>query len=120
MNANDNADDICTAFNGYKIMWLYAMFDLPVQTKQQRRHAALFRKNLIKDGFSMFQYSVYIRHCASGENAEVHRKRVQRILPDEGSVTILSVTDKQFGNMMTFYGKKTKPAPPAPAQLELF
>ncbi len=120
MKKRDASDDIYEAFNGYKIMWLYAMFDLPVVTKKQRRYAALFRKNLIKDGFSMFQYSVYIRHCASGENAEVHRKRVQAALPDEGSVTILTVTDKQFGSMLTFYGKKTKPAPPAPAQLELF
>ncbi len=101
-------------------MWLYAMFDLPVETKRQRKEAALFRKNLVKDGFSMFQYSVYIRHCASGENAEVHRKRVKGFLPDEGSVTILTVTDKQFGSMLTFYGKKAKVVPPAPVQLELF
>lgn len=49
------------ALNRYKYMWIYVMFDLPTNTKQQRKNASLFRKMLIKDGFSMLQYSVYIR-----------------------------------------------------------
>ena len=61
-------DAIC----GYKIMWLYVMFDLPVDTKAQRKRAALFRKNLLKDGFGMHQFSVYTRHCASYGSADVH------------------------------------------------
>ena len=58
-----------TAFNGYALMWLYVMFDLPVETKAQRREATRFRKDLLKDGFTMHQFSVYIRHCASNEAA---------------------------------------------------
>src|SRR5690554_7679418 len=56
--------------NGYRIMWLFVFFDLPTDTKKNRRNAGLFRKNLIKDGFTMMQYSVYMRHCASSESAE--------------------------------------------------
>lgn len=51
--------------NAYHIMWLFVFFDLPVSTKKEMKAAALFRKNLEKDGFSMMQFSVYIRHCAS-------------------------------------------------------
>ena len=47
--------------NAYHIMWLFVMFDLPVLTKKERKDAALFRKNLEKDGFTMHQFSVYIR-----------------------------------------------------------
>ena len=36
-----------------------------------------FRNKLQKDGFTMFQFSIYIRHCASSENADVHIKRVK-------------------------------------------
>lgn len=108
------------AFNGYKIMWLCVMFDLPVLTARQRKAAASFRKDLLKDGFTMFQYSVYIRHCASKENAEVHIARVKAIIPEEGTVSVLGVMDKQYENMKTFYGAKTKKAPPKPMQLELF
>jgi len=48
--------------NAYRVMWLFVFFDLPVVTAVERRQAILFRKNLDKDGFSMMQYSVYIRH----------------------------------------------------------
>ncbi len=109
-----------TALNGYAIMWLYVMFDLPVETKRQRQRATTFRKELLRDGFVMHQYSVYLRHCASNEAAAVHIRRVKLILPEEGYVSILKVTDKQFGETVHFVGRKSKPPPPTPVQLELF
>ena len=66
--------------NAYHIMWLFVFFDLPVTTKKEIKAATLFRKNLEKDGFSMMQFSVYIRHCASRESLEVHIKRIKSIL----------------------------------------
>lgn len=108
------------ALSAYRIMWLYVMFDLPVETKRQRKMATQFRKNLMKDGFGMHQFSVYIRHCASGEAATVHIERVKNLVPEEGSVSILKVTDKQFGDTIHFVGKKSKPPPRAPQQLEFF
>lgn len=108
------------ALNRYKYMWIYVMFDLPTNTKQQRRNAALFRKMLVKDGFSMLQYSVYIRHCASFANSEVHIKRVKNAVPAEGVVSVLRITDRQFGDTCTFVGKKVTAPPSPPAQLELF
>ena len=101
-------------------MWLYVMFDLPVETKRQRKIAARFRKDLLKDGFGMHQFSVYVRHCASNEAATVHITRVKNMVPDEGLVSILKVTDKQFGDTIRFVGKKRKPPPPTPVQLEFF
>jgi len=109
-----------TVLNGYAIMWLYVMFDLPVETRLQRKVAARFRKELIKDGFAMHQFSVYIRHCASNEAASVHINRVKTLVPDEGLVSVLKVTDKQFGDTIQFVGRKRKPPPPAPVQLEFF
>ena len=82
--------------------------------------AAGFRRDLIKDGFQMMQFSVYIRHCASGENALVHIARVEAMVPPEGIVTVLKVTDRQFSDTQTFVGEKTVPPPSAPIQLELF
>ena len=54
-------------FSEYRIMWVLVFFDLPTDTKKDRKAHALFRKNLQKDGFTMFQFSIYIRHCASME-----------------------------------------------------
>ena len=95
-------------------------FDLPTETKKERRDASTFRKELVRNGFSMFQFSVYLRHCASSENMEVHRQRVKKLLPPKGHVGILSVTDKQFGRMDTYFNAKEKPELDTPAQLELF
>lgn len=75
---------------------------------------------MLKDGFSMFQFSAYLRHCASRENADVHVKRVQGNLPPKGHVGILTITDKQFGMMKIYYGPDEKDKPPIPQQLELF
>lgn len=106
--------------NEYRIMWVMVFFDLPVETKKDRKNYATFRKTMLKDGFTMFQFSTYLRHCASRENAEVHVKRVQGNLPPKGHVGILTITDKQFGMMKIYYGPDEKEKPPIPQQLELF
>ncbi|MDH5528143.1 MAG: CRISPR-associated endonuclease Cas2 [Nitrospirota bacterium] len=101
-------------------MWVFALFDLPTDTKRARFHYTRFRKALMKDGFTMMQYSVYIRHCASDENAQVHIQRAKQALPPEGEVRLIQITDKQFGRMQVFYGKTRTPTESAPAQIELF
>jgi CRISPR-associated protein Cas2 len=108
------------ARESYRIMWLFCFFDLPVVTKKERKYATTFRKDLLKDGFSMMQYSVYIRHCASRENLEVHVKRIQKATPPTGSVSLLAVTDKQFGKIVNIIGAKAEPTPETPKQLEMF
>ena len=107
-------------FSEYRIMWILVFFDLPTETKKEKKAYSDFRKFLIKDGFTMFQFSIYVRHCASMENAEVHIKRVRTMLPKLGKVGILCITDKQFANIQLYYGEKIQ-APNAPGQqLELF
>jgi CRISPR-associated protein Cas2 len=106
--------------NGYHVIWVFVFFDLPVMTKLQRKRAAKFRLLLEKDGFAMMQYSVYIRHCPSHENMDVHIKRVRSFVPDEGQVSILTVTGKQYGNIINYNGKVLKKCKDTPQQLELF
>lgn len=112
--------DTIDRFSEYRIMWILVFFDLPTDTKKERKAYAEFRKKLVRDGFTMFQFSIYVRHCASRENADVHIKRVKSFLPPLGEVGILCITDKQFGMMEIF--REHKPAVPnAPGQqLELF
>lgn len=109
-------------------MWIFVFFDLPVTTKKEMKAASLFRKNLEKDGFAMMQFSVYIRHCASRESMEVHIKRIKSMLPESGKVSILTVTDRQYGEIYNFWGvpkstklsKITKKIISEPVQLEFF
>lgn len=99
---------------------MIAMFDLPVDTKSARRAYARFRKELLEDGFTMMQFSIYIRHCASIDNAEMHATRMGARVPERGEVRFLTITDNQFSRIKVFVGRKREKVPPAPAQLQLF
>ena len=101
-------------------MWLFVMFDLPVTTKKEQKNAAAFRKNIEKEGFIMHQFSVYLRHCGSLESAQAHIKRIKALSPESGQITILSITDKQYSNMVNIWGKIEKKSRPIPLQLEFF
>ena len=101
-------------------MWVFVFYDLPTETKKDKRNFMLFRKGLMRDGFSMLQYSIYVRHCNSRENAEVHIKRVKSILPPKGEVIMFTLTDKQFGMMEFFKSASETKRPNTPQQLELF
>ena len=107
-------------FSEYRIMWVLVLFDLPTETKKEKKAYTDFRKKLVTDGFTMFQFSIYLRHCPSKENAEVHVKRVKSFLPEAGQVGVLCITDKQFGQMELFQGKKEKEVSTPYQQLELF
>ena len=84
------------------------MFDLPVGDKAERKEAAKFRNFLLKDGFYMMQFSVYVRICNSLEAAQMHLNRVQASLPREGSVRALIITENQFTNMKVLCGERNK------------
>lgn len=106
--------------SGYRAMWIIVFFDLPTDTVKARKQYTRFRKDLLEDGFSMMQYSVYYRHCASKENTHVHLERIRRCVPPDGEVRVVQFTDKQFSRMEVFLGKRRVKTEEEPAQLELF
>lgn len=106
--------------SGYKGMWIFALFDLPVTTPKARKCYTRFRSLLLNEGFSMLQFSVYARYCVGDDSAEAFRVHIRRALPDEGHVRLLSVTDRQFGKMEVFHGKNAGPVEAEPDQLLLF
>jgi len=108
------SNGIVMIFGGLGTMWVIVLFDLPTDTPKARKQYTQFRKYLLDDGFCMMQYSVYIRHSASDENALVHAKRIKASLPPDGEVRIIKITDKQFGNIEVFYGKKRAQTEQAP------
>lgn len=108
------------ALSAYRIMWVLAIFDLPVLTKAQRKAATGFRKHLLDMGFCMMQLSVYIQHAASREAADALANEIGRRVPRAGKVDVLFFTDKQYGQIRVFRGLGDRPPPKAPGQLELF
>ena len=101
-------------------MWVVVMFDLPTDTKETRKRYRLFREGLMDFGFMMLQFSVYARSAASEESAKTQTQRVKAMLPPDGQVRVLCLTDRQYGRMEVFYGKLRAPLEKAPEQLEFF
>jgi CRISPR-associated protein Cas2 len=90
-----------------KFMRMMVFFDLPVKTKLERKVATKFRKFLIDDGYHMLQYSLYVRTCNGSDAVEKHKRRLYASLPDNGSVRMLIITEKQFQNIEILVGKLT-------------
>jgi CRISPR-associated protein Cas2 len=109
-----------SALSGYRVMWVMVVFDLPVLTKAERKRANKFRHDLLDEGFSMMQLSVYLRFTAGKEQALALTQRVERKVPRDGKVDVLFFTDKQYENIHSFRGKRDGPRPDRPGQLALF
>lgn len=87
-------------------MRLMVMFDLPVETSQQRRAYRMFRTKLIQEGFIMIQYSVYVRVCVNRKSAQFMERRISQFLPESGLVQTLMLTEKQYNDMHFLLGKE--------------
>ncbi len=87
-------------------MRLFVMFDLPTDTKRGRQYASKFRSHLLRNGFNMMQYSIYIRVCKGQDETDKYINRIKKALPPKGNVRILQITDKQYNRMEILVGEK--------------
>ena len=109
-----------TQLNGYHVMWVMVLFDLPVTTPKARKDYTQFRDHLLDLGFQMAQFSIYVRCVAGREAVEAMIDRIKPALPLEGKVDILQITDKQYGNIVCLRGRRRVDSPKNPDQLVMF
>ena len=91
----------------HKFMRMIVFFDLPVQTPKQRSDATHFRNFLLKDGYYMLQYSVYVRICNGMDAVNTHKARLMTQVPDDGSIRLMVVTEKQYESIELILGEYT-------------
>ncbi len=111
--------DRATWYSGYRLMWMIVMFDLPVKEPGQRKAATQFRHYLMDQGFHMAQFSIYFRLLNGYDAAKAMETRIEAHLPDDGRVTTLIITDKQYERMRTFKGADYE-EPEKQEQFQLF
>ncbi len=92
----------------HKYMRILVFFDLPVRTKNERKVATQFRNFLLKDGYYMLQYSVYVRLCNGIDSVNIHKQRLKQGIPNNGSIRVLTVTEKQYDAIDILLGEKIK------------
>jgi CRISPR-associated protein Cas2 len=106
--------------SGYRLMWIFVMFDLPVGTRKQSRDATKFREFLLDQGFEMSQFSVYARFCSSKESFNVYLAQIEANLPEKGDIHVLTFTDRQYENIIRFASQRRAKPRKNPDQLALF
>jgi|SRR5699024_1001080 len=90
----------------YRFMRVIVMFDLPTLTSADRKAYRSFRKFLMNSGFLMLQESVYSKLALNGTVANTVVRNVEKNVPDNGLVQMLTVTEKQFAKMTYLVGSK--------------
>ena len=85
-------------------MRMVVMFDLPVETREQRKIATKFRKYLLDEGYVMMQFSVYYRICNGKDMVNKYLLRLEDHVPEKGSVRLITLTEKQFSEMKVLVG----------------
>lgn len=106
--------------SGYRLMWIFVMFDLPVGSKKEMRDATKFRVFLLDQGFEMSQFSIYARFCNGKDSYESHLKRIEGNLPEKGEIHVLTFTDKQYEGIVRFSSQRRRRPRENPDQLALF
>lgn len=109
-----------TQLSGYRLMWIFVMFDLPVMTRAESKAATAFRQFLLDEGFERSQFSIYARFCNGKEQFEAYMRRIEANLPGRGDVHILTFTDRQYENIVRFSGQRRRKQKKNPNQLALF
>ncbi len=88
----------------YNAMWVQVCFDISTLTKADVKRANRFRNDLLELGFSRFQLSIYNYYVPSKQIADTVAKKIEQIVPPNGQVSILFITDRQFGMAINYYG----------------
>ncbi len=89
----------------YRFMRVIVFFDLPTESRKERRDYTRFRKHLIKNGFVMMQESVYTKLALNQNAASEICESVRKNKPRSGLVQILTVTEKQFSKIEIVVGE---------------
>ncbi|ERH30759.1 CRISPR-associated endonuclease Cas2 [Alloscardovia omnicolens] len=101
-------------------MWCLVMFDLPVQTKQQRHAAVVFRDLLLDMGYCMIQFSVYARYTPTAEGNRSTVRTIKDNLPPQGKIRVLHITDKQWSKSLRYVNLEEENDGETPKTLMLF
>jgi CRISPR-associated protein Cas2 len=88
-------------------MKIICFFDLPSTTGYEKKEYRLFRKTLLENGFTMVQYSVYMRTCPNREYSKKFKSKLCEVAPTDGNISLLTVTEKQYDDMVFILGNKS-------------
>ena len=90
----------------YRKMRMILLFDLPTTEEDDTRNYRRFLTKIKKLGFYMLQYSVYAKALVNQFDYDSVAIKVNKIIPNRGSILILKLTEKQYANMQYLSGEQ--------------
>lgn len=87
-------------------MRMILMFDLPNVEEYQKKEYLVFRRNLMKNGYTMMQFSIYIKAVNAQSKVDQEVAKIKKYIPTNGNIRILAVTEKQYQSMFLLLGNK--------------
>lgn len=86
-------------------MRMVIFFDLPSVSKSDHKEYNLFLKRIKKNGFVMFQESVYTKLCMNESVVQSTYKEIKKVLPKSGIVSLITLTENQFNSIEHLIGE---------------
>lgn len=91
----------------FRFMRTILFFDLPVLTSKDKKAYRHFIKDIKKLGFYRIQKSVFAKLTIDPQLIEGLETKIRSILPNDGNIAILTITEKQFSNIKYLLGDST-------------
>ena len=89
-------------------MFLLISFDLPRDTKYERKIANKYRLRLLELGFSMQQFSLYERYTSDTQKKDKILSILKEEMPNTGKITMYVLPDEVNNKQITILGKEAK------------
>lgn len=93
--------------SSYRYMRIIVMYDLPNNNSTENKEYLKFNKLLIKNGFIRMQFSVYSKCVNSYSKVKPEIQKLKSFIPTQGNIRIISVTEKQYEDMVFLCGENT-------------
>jgi CRISPR-associated protein Cas2 len=96
----------------YQIGWLFVAYKFPHDTSAAKAAASRFLRRMRQEGYTpwMPRGKVLIRFCGRSPKPQI--ALIKSLLPPDGEVRVVQITEKQFARMVNLWGKMRVPATP--------
>lgn len=90
----------------YKQVRVLILYDLPMTENEDRKEYTKFRKDILKLGCYLVQFSVYAKVIKNEIYYKSFIEKLKRILPEKGEVRVIKLTEKQYEDMIFLNGAR--------------
>lgn len=90
----------------YKQVRVLILYDLPMTEIDDKKEYSKFRRDILKLGCYIVQFSVYAKVIKNEIYYKSFIDKLKKILPTKGEIRVIKVTEKQYEDMMFLNGSK--------------